>query len=617
VTLVTYPGGQRVQTPMTPEPMGFFVHQQTPVEDGLRYAFRLPDGRELPDPASRWQPEGVHKASAVFFPDRFAWSDAAWRGIPREELVIYELHVGTFTPQGTFDAIIPRLEQLASLGITALELMPVAQFPGDRNWGYDGVHPYAVQNSYGGPQGLMRLVDAAHQAGLAVILDVVYNHLGPEGNYLGAFGHYFTSRYHTPWGDAVNFDGPHSDAVRQFVIDNACTWIRDFHLDGLRLDAVHAIFDFSARHILEELQAAVHEQAGRRNCRVHVIAESNQNDVRLIRPVSAGGYGLDGVWSDDFHHAVHALLTGESDGYYQDFGRPEQVAKAFNQVFVNDGCYSRFRARRHGSRVGDADRTRFVVCVQNHDQIGNRPLSDRLSTIVAHEAQRLACGLLLLSPCVPLLFMGQEYGETRPFPFFCSFLDPGLAEAVRKGRREEFAALAFRWSELVADPQDPATLDSAKLSWRWPADSPQAGLRRLHADLLKARRQWPALRDGGQTSARLAGNGTSPTREPAPQPGASLALRAGVDGASSNREQHTPLFPSILILERGAGDASLLAWANLSPTPQWLADFELGQRRPLLSTEARRYSGLRDPQRPPQHLLPFELLIAGPAEWQR
>ena len=382
---------------------------------------------------------------------------------PREDLVIYELHVGTFTPEGTFDAIIPRLAQLVALGVTALEIMPVAQFPGGRNWGYDGVHPYAAQNTYGGPQGLQRLVDAAHQAGLAVILDVVYNHFGPEGCYLEAFGHYSTPRYHTPWGNAVNFDGPHSDPVRQFVIDNACTWVRDFHLDGLRLDAVHAIFDLGARHILEELQAAVHEQAVRQQRLVHVIAESSQNDMRLIRPVSQGGYGLDAVWSDDFHHAVRTVLTGQSDGYYQDFGRPEQLVKAFNQVFVYDGCYSPFRARRHGSRVGDADRTRFVVCVQNHDQIGNRALSDRLSTIVPQEAQRLTCGLLLLSPCVPLLFMGEEYGETRPFPFFCSFLDPGLVEAVRRGRREEFAALAFHWEDAMADPQDPATFDAAKL----------------------------------------------------------------------------------------------------------------------------------------------------------
>ncbi len=308
--------------------------------------------------------------------------------------------------------------------------MPVAQFPGDRNWGYDGVYPYAVQNSYGGPRALQRFVDAAHQLGLAVILDVVYNHFGPEGNYMAKYGPYFTDRYRTPWGKAVNYDGPESDAVRQFVIDNACTWVRDFHIDGLRLDAVQTIYDLSPRHILAELQAAVQREAGGGGRLVHVIAETDQNDVRLVRPSEIGGYGLDGVWSDDFHHSVHALLTGERDGYYLDFGEPSQVAKALNDVFVYDGCYSPFRRRRHGSRVGAADRTHFVVCIQNHDQVGNRARGDRLSTLVPPAAQRLACGLLLLSPCVPLLFMGEEYGETRPFPFFCSFEDAALVEAV-------------------------------------------------------------------------------------------------------------------------------------------------------------------------------------------
>ena len=326
---------------------------------------KLADGRELPDPASRWQPEGVNRPSAVWFPSRYSWGDGQWRGVPREDLAIYELHVGTFTPEGTLEAIIPRLPQLAELGVTAVELMPVAQFSGERNWGYDGVHPYAVQNTYGGPRALQRLIDAAHQAGLAVFLDVVYNHFGPEGNYLDLFGPYCTDRYRTPWGKAVNFDGPESDAVRRFVIDNALMWVRDFHADGLRLDAVHAIYDFSARHILAELQEAVQAEAARQNRIVHVIAESDQNDVRLVRRPEQGGYGLDGQWSDDFHHSVHALLTGQRDGYYQDFGRPEQLAKALNDVFVYDGCYSPFRRRRHGSRVGDLDRRRFVVAIQN------------------------------------------------------------------------------------------------------------------------------------------------------------------------------------------------------------------------------------------------------------
>ena len=341
------------------------------------------------------------------------------------------------------------------------------------------------------------------EIGLAVILDVVYNHIGPEGNYFAKFGPYFTDRYHTPWGKAINFDGPDSDPVRQFVIDNACAWVRDFHVDGLRLDAVQTIYDFSARHILADIKAAVKQVADSQGRIVHVIAETNQNDVRLINPPERGGYGLDAVWSDDFHHSVHALLTGERDGYYQDFGRAEDLAKAYNSVFVYDGCFSPFRRRRHGSLVGSLKRTQFVVCVQNHDQVGNRAQGDRFGSILSPPAQRLACGLLLLSPCVPLLFMGEEYGEQRPFPFFCSFSDAGLIEAVRRGRREEFAALRFDWSTEIPDPQSPETFLSAKLAWSWPEGSLQAKHRRLYQDLLAARRQWPALRDREHTNARL------------------------------------------------------------------------------------------------------------------
>ena len=352
VRLVTWPGGRRQETVMEAQQFGYHVCRQEQVDEGLRYAYWLAEGCEYPDPASRWQPEGVHKPSAVFFPEAFAWTDQTWRGIARRELVVYELHVGTFTREGTLDAIVPRLAELAELGVTALELMPLAQFPGERNWGYDGVHPYAVQSSYGGPRALQRLVDAAHRAGLAVLLDVVYNHLGPEGNYFGQFGPYFTDHYHTPWGQAINFDGPDSDPVRQFFIDNARMWVRDFHIDGLRLDATHAIYDFSARHILSEVAEAMHAVGAEQNRLVHVIAETHQNDVRLVTPEKEGGCGLDGIWSDDFHHAVHALLTGERDGYYLDFGAPEQLAKAIGDVFVYDGCYSPFRRRRHGNRVG-------------------------------------------------------------------------------------------------------------------------------------------------------------------------------------------------------------------------------------------------------------------------
>jgi maltooligosyltrehalose trehalohydrolase len=565
VSLTTHSPGGQCEVAMTPESDGYFVHRANDVSDGLRYLFRLADGREYPDPASRWQPDGVHKASAVFVPGLYAWSDRQWRGIAREDLVIYELHVGAFTAEGTFDAAVARLPELASLGVTVIEIMPVAQFPGSRNWGYDGAYPYAVQNSYGGPHALQRFVDAAHGAGLAVILDVVYNHLGPEGNYLGQFGPYFAERYHTPWGMAVNFDGAHSDPVRQFYVDNACAWVRDFHVDGLRLDAVQTIYDCSPVHILAEIKSAVQREAARQNRTVHVIAETNQNDVRLVRPRGRGGYGLDGVWSDDFHHTIHALLTGERDGYYVDFGEPAHVAKAFNDVFVYDGCYSPFFGRHQGSRVGAADRTRFVVCIQNHDQVGNRAAGDRLSTLLPAAPQRLACALLLLSPCVPLLFMGEEYGEQRPFPFFCSFDDPTIIEAVRGGRRREFAELAFRWGAEIPDPQSPETFASAKLDWTWPEGSAHAQLRQLYQDLLAARRHLPALRDRRRTRARLLGDPSS-------------------RGHGSQ---------AVLLIERG-GDHGLLAAANLTAAQVSLTERDLSGGRILLTTEDCRYGGSRE-----------------------
>ncbi len=571
---------------MEPEQHGYFVHREPVAAEGLRYAYRLDEEGEFPDPASRWQPDGVHAPSAVFFPEDFSWTDDTWRGIARDELVIYELHVGTFTEEGTLDAVIPRLPELVELGVTALELMPVAQFPGERNWGYDGVYPYAVQNSYGGPRALERLVDAAHRVGLAVLLDVVYNHFGPEGNYLGHFGPYFTDRYRTPWGNAVNFDGPECDPVRWLVIHNACMWVRDFHVDGLRLDAVHAIYDTGARHILAELQEAVQREAARQGRIVHVIAESNQNDVRLIDPPDRGGYGLDAVWSDDFHHSVHALLTAQRDGYYQDFGRAEHLAKAYTHGFVYDGCYSPFRRRRHGSALGARDRTRLVVCIQNHDQVGNRALGDRFGTLLEPAGQRLACGLLLVSPCVPLLFMGEEYAETRPFPFFCSFGDPALTEAVRRGRRAEFAALAFCWQTEIPDPQDPATFASAKLAWQWPEGTHAAGLRRLYQDLLAARRNWRALRDRQHTSVQLLDADPSPS---------------------------APREPGILVLQRGIAPGILVV-ANLSNRLRPL-DPKLPRNRPvLLSTEEPRYGGTGAGEGAPEQLRPYEMLILGPVQ---
>ena len=411
--------------PLKKAEAGYFHGVLERVEPGARYFYRLDGTRERPDPASRFQPEGVHGPSQVIEPD-FPWTDQGWCGLGLPAYVIYEIHVGAFTPAGTFEAVIPHLAELKELGITALELMPVAQFPGRRNWGYDGVFPYAVQNSYGGPAGLKRLVDACHRHGLAVILDVVYNHLGPEGNYLGDYGCYFTDRYRTPWGEAVNFDGPHSDEVRRFFIENALYWIGDCHIDALRLDALHAIFDQSPQPFLAELAEAVHAQAEGLNRRVHLMAESDLNDVRLIRPPELGGYGLDAHWNEDFHHALHTLLTGEQGGYYEDFGRLAQLAKAFREGFVYSGQYSPYRRRRHGSSSRGLPGQRFIVFAQNHDQVGNRLLGDRLTRLVSFEALKLAAGAMILSPFLPLLFMGEEYGEVAPFHYFISHSDPAV-----------------------------------------------------------------------------------------------------------------------------------------------------------------------------------------------
>ncbi len=472
------------------------------VMPGSFYFYRLNDKAERPDPASMFQPKGVHGPSQVA-DSGFSWRDEGWAGIPLEDYIIYELHTGTFTAEGTFTAVIPHIDMLKQLGITALELMPVAQFPGDRNWGYDEVYPFAVQESYGGPEGLKQLVDACHRQGMAVVLDVVYNHLGPEGNYLAEFGPYFTDRYQTPWGRALNFDGPDSDEVRRFFIENALYWIREFHIDALRLDALHAILDTSSFTFIEELSRAVHNEAKRMKRKVFLIGESAANDARLIRDVVAGGYGLDAQWNDDFHHAVHVLLTGEKTGYYQDYGKFRQLVKAFKEGFVYSGEYSSYRRRRHGTSSKDIPARRFTVCIQNHDQVGNRAQGDRLSCLVSFEKLKLAAALYLLSPFVPLVFMGEEYGETTPFPYFTSHSEPALIDAVRRGRQEEFAA--FRWQGEIPDPQDEATFKNARLNHHLRHEGKHRTLFAYYQELIRLRREVPALRNLYKKTMKVTG----------------------------------------------------------------------------------------------------------------
>lgn len=479
---------------------GWFEAVACGIGPGARYTYVLDGERERPDPAGGALPEGVHGPSEVVDTTAFAWTDGAWRGLPLGNMVLYEIHVGTFTPEGTFDAMIGRLERLQALGVTAIELMPVASFPGARNWGYDGVGLFAPQRTYGGAAGLQRLVDACHARGLAVVLDVVYNHMGPEGNYLADFGPYFTDRHTTPWGDAVNYDGEGARGVRDFVIANALYWIREYHIDGLRLDAVHGIVDASPVHILRELNGAVQRLARRLGRVVPVIAESDLNDRRLIDPIGKGGYGLAGQWSDDFHHCVHTLLTGERDGYYQDFGRPEQLAKAYAGGFVYDGQHSPYRGRTHGTPTTGLPAERFVVCVQNHDQVGNRAQGERLSSLVDLDRCKLAAMALLLAPQVPLLFMGEEYGERSPFLFFTDFQDAALRAAVTRGRQEEFAA--FGWSGDVPDPQSPASFFRSKLNWGLQGCTPHAWLWDYYRQLLELRRRYPALGGGGHGRLR-------------------------------------------------------------------------------------------------------------------
>jgi maltooligosyltrehalose trehalohydrolase len=480
---------------------GLFEGRLEGVAEGARYKFRLDGTRYRPDPVSRFQPEGIHGPSVVVDPNRFVWTDAEFAGHAPGELVFYEIHVGAFTPAGTFEAVIPHLARLADLGVTALQLMPIAEFPGSRDWGYDGVHLFAPHSTYGGPRGLRRLVDACHARGLSVFLDVVYNHLGPEGNYLADYGPYFTDRHRTPWGEAVNFDGPGCEGVRRHVTDNGRMWVSEFHIDGFRLDAVHAIHDTSPVHVLTEFADAVRGEAARVGRRVHVVAESHDNDRRLVLPTSAGGLGLDAVWSDDFHHALHRTLTGETAGYYRDFA-VDHLSRAIAQGFSFQGEPSEYWGRPRGTPSADLPGDRFVIYLQNHDQVGNRPQGERLGVLVPFEAIKLAAGLLFVTPAIPLIFMGEEYGETARFQFFTSFLDRNLAEAVRRGRAEDLTRFAWR-NSTTSDPNAPNTFVSSRLNHSLAGAPRHRGLREYYKHWLMLRRTHPALGTEGKELTRV------------------------------------------------------------------------------------------------------------------
>ncbi len=528
VTLELEAPGRR-SVSMQPAGGGVWHAEVRDAGPGARYRYRLDDTEPLPDPVSRYQPEGVHGPSEVV--GLLAAPDDAgnrYRGVPLDELVLYELHLGTFTPEGTAEAAIARLDDLVKLGVTAIEIMPVAAFPGERNWGYDGVGLFAVHRAYGGPQGLRKLVAAAHARGLSVFLDVVYNHLGPEGNYLARFGPYFTARYVTPWGEAVNFDGPGSDHVREFFIQNALYWLEVLGFDGLRLDAVEQIYDMSAYPFLSELSDRVAELSERSGRRRYLIAESDLNDARMISPRELHGHAMDAQWCDDFHHAVHAMLTGEREEYYRDFGSLRDLAKAFEDGFVYTGQYSPYRKRRFGNSTAGLSSKRFVVCVQNHDQVGNRMLGERFTQLLSAPQRRLAAATMLFSPFVPMLFMGEEYAEEAPFQYFVHHSDPQLIKAVREGRAQEFAE--FHDQGQAPDPQHEDTFRRSRLNWDLREQRGHRELLAFYRDALALRRAHPALGTTARDSTALR-----------------TQLRAG---------------ESVLMVERGSSRAGVLLLFN-------------------------------------------------------
>ncbi|HEX4030730.1 MAG TPA: malto-oligosyltrehalose trehalohydrolase [Terracidiphilus sp.] len=487
-----------------PDESGFWRIALQAAGPGTDYGYLVDsEATPYPDPRSQWQPNGVHGLSRVYDQNVFAWSDAQFQPLPLASAVLYELHPGTFTEAGTLDAAIEKLDYLADLGITHVELMPVASFAGEHGWGYDGVALFAVHEPYGGPDALKRFVDAAHARGLAVLLDVVYNHFGPVGNYTGKFGSYITDAHHTPWGGAVNLEESGSCAVRRFFCDNALMWMRDFHIDGLRLDAVHALVDRSAIHFLEQLAIETEALSASVGRRLVLIAESDLNDPRIVTPREANGFGLTAQWSDDFHHALFAALTDQTEGYYADFGSLEQLAKALEQTFVFDGVYSRYRKRMHGRPTGALSQHRFLGYIQNHDQVGNRAIGDRIEQIAGLDRAKIAAALVLMSPFIPMIFQGEEWAASSPFQYFADHDDPELARLVSEGRKREFSA--FGWKpDSIPDPESRETFERSKLNWRENSQAAHAEMLNWYRKLIHFRRSTPSLNDGEPGHTRVA-----------------------------------------------------------------------------------------------------------------
>ncbi|SDH21356.1 maltooligosyltrehalose trehalohydrolase [Dyadobacter soli] len=538
---------------------GFWTLQTRALWPGDRYGFLLDRKGPFPDPATLYQPEGVHAPSEAFDVLKFQWTDRNWKNPAMKDYIIYEVHTGTFTPEGTFEAMEAKLDYLVALGVNAIEIMPLSQFAGGRNWGYDGVFPYSVQDSYGGPEALQRLVNACHKKGIAVVLDMVYNHLGPEGNVLSHFGHYFTDKYHTPWGDAINFDDAWSDAVRHYFVQNALMWFRDFHIDALRLDAVHAIKDFGPVHILQEIRQQVDMLARGTGKEHYLIVEMDLNDTRFVKPIEAGGYGMHAQWIDEFHHALRVSSGQERSGYYSDFEGVASLAKSLRDAYVFDGIYSDHRKRKFGVKADGIPGQQFIVFSQNHDHIGNRMLGERTSQLVSFEMQKLLAGTVFVSPFIPLLFMGEEWAEPNPFQYFVSHTEEELAEAVRKGRKSEFAA--FHLEGEAPDPVAISTFENSKPQWALIDQQP-------HRTMLHYYRKWIALRKSE-----------------------AVLHECDRDGLSAEVFEEKEL----ITVQRVWGRQHLVAFLNFSKSPQEvLLPFEHLQWHKLIASSDPAWNGIQE-----------------------